>query len=105
MRARNAVLILALAATAASVQAAKAPAKFDRHNFTGTWDRVAPPGYSSRADPSVPTPPLKPKYLAAWEAERKAFDDASARGQPPVTGYVKCLPDGMPAMRRAMFPM
>jgi hypothetical protein len=43
--------------------------------------------------------------VASWEAEQKAAKEADARGQPLYTDYVKCLPDGMPSMMVAMFPM
>jgi hypothetical protein len=77
--------------------------------LTGTWNRY--PQIDETPDPKLPppppvgAPPLKPQYLAAWEAEQKAAKDADARGQPLFTDYVKCLPDGMPAMMVAMFPM
>ncbi len=95
-------------AAAAPVHAAPvgAPA---HHGLTGTWNRY--PQIDEEPDPKLPPPapigppPLKPQYLAAWEAEQKAAKDADARGQPLFTDYVKCLPDGMPAMMVAMFPM
>ena len=53
----------------------------------------------------IPTPPLKPEFKAAYEAERKRRADADKRGEPIATGYTHCLPDGMPSMMMAMFPM
>ena len=51
--------------------------KFDRRDFTGTWDRY-PQSIDSRRDPSVvplptdaPPPPLKAQYKAAFDAEVK----------------------------------
>jgi hypothetical protein len=92
-------------AVAASVSAAAA----DR-GLTGTWNRY--PQIDETPDPKLPAPPppvgappLKPEYVAAWEAQQKAAKEADARGQPLFTDYVKCLPDGMPAMMVAMFPM
>ncbi len=86
--------------------AASAPAV---HGLTGTWNRY--PQIDEQPDPKFPPPPpvgpppLKPQYLGAWEAEQKAAKEADARGQPLYTDYVKCLPDGMPAMMQGMFPM
>ncbi len=86
--------------------AASAPAV---HGLTGTWNRY--PQIDDQPDPKFPPPPpvgpppLKPQYLGAWEAEQKAAKEADARGQPLYTDYVKCLPDGMPAMMQGMFPM
>ncbi len=79
------------------------------HWLSGTWNRY--PQIDETPDPKVPlpppvaAPPLKPEYKAEWEAQQKAIHDAEARGEPPFTDYVKCLPDGMPAMMLAMFPM
>ena len=110
-------LALCLAATpalaASKAPAAHAPAAgaFDRHDFTGTWDRYPAPG-DSRRDPTVKAPPpdvspppLKPEYKPAYDALTKKVAEANATGHPPVTGYVQCLPDGMPAMMMGMFPM
>src|SRR5262249_4032052 len=80
------------------------------HAMTGTWNRY--PQIDEKPDPKFPPPPppvgpppLKPQYLAEWQEQQKAARDADARGQPLFTDYVKCLPDGMPAMMLGMFPM
>ena len=79
------------------------------HGLTGTWNRY--PQLDEAPDPKlprpppVPPPPLKEQYKADWETQQKAARDADARGQPLYTDYVKCLPDGMPTMMLAMFPM
>jgi hypothetical protein len=90
--------------------AADQKAKFDSRDLNGSWNRY--PDTSDQVDrtvqpppPDIPPPPLKPQHLAEWKARQKAVADANARGEPPVTSYVKCLPDGMPAMMMAMFPM
>jgi hypothetical protein len=58
-----------------------APARLERNDLTGTWDR-----YRARAvaiDPRISSPlaresdpPLKPKYLADWQARQKASHEA-----------------------------
>jgi hypothetical protein len=85
--------------------------EFDRRDFSGTWDRY-PLSLDSQRDPSVvpppvdvPAPPLKPQFKAAYDAERKRLADADKRGEPIATHYTECIPDGMPAMMMAMFPM
>lgn len=86
---------------------AAAPA-FDPKDFSGTWDRYSrdPNAPNNIPGPSrIPDPPLKPEYVDAWKAERKKFADATEAGAPIATGYTHCLPDGMPAMMMAMFPM
>ena len=89
----------------------KSNATFDKRDFGGTWDRY-PQSLDSRRDPSVvppptdiPPPPLKPQFRAAYEAERKKLADSSARGEPITNNYTHCIPDGMPTMMQAMFPM
>lgn len=54
-------------------------------------------GATARADSAVGSP--------AWEAEQKKINEANAAGEPIATGYTHCIPDGMPAMMMAMFPM
>jgi hypothetical protein len=110
--------------TALAAPADKAPAKpvaraasgkFDPHDIDGAWDRPPPKSVAAGLDPTiraqpignngVPEPPLKPEYVGAWKKLRADNAAAFARGEPPVTGYVKCLPDGMPATMMAMFPL
>jgi hypothetical protein len=106
-----AAAVLAAAGTWLSLRdsSAAAPA-FDPKDFSGTWDRYTPPrgGSNSAAIPAptaIPPPPLKPQFKAAYEADQKRRADAEAAGEPIATGYTHCLPDGMPAMMQAMFPM
>ena len=97
------------AALAAFALAAASPAAtpVSRQALTGTWDRYSNETLDPRvtAVTPVPPPPLKPRYLAEWQAQQQAAKDADARGQPLFGGYAQCLPDGMPAMMMAMFPM
>lgn len=87
--------------------AAAAPGK--AQGIMGTWNRY--PQIDEPNDPKfpppkpVPPPPLKPEYLADWQAQQQKAKEADARGQPLYTDYVRCLPDGMPTMMLAMFPM
>ncbi|MEI9965653.1 MAG: hypothetical protein WDM92_14255 [Caulobacteraceae bacterium] len=110
-----AVGCLALAAPAAGAparaKAATAHARFDPRALDGSWDHYPAPG-DGAVDPTVkppkadlPPPPLKPEYLGPYLQHQKEVAAANARGEPPVTGYVKCLPDGMPATMMAMFPL
>ena len=116
-RAFTAALLIAALATAgcapkqAEPTAAAKPA-FDPKDFSGTWDRYPLSTENSGQDPTVvprpepiPNPPLKPEFKAAWEAEQKKINAANAAGEPIATGYTHCIPDGMPAMMMAMFPM
>ncbi|HTV78956.1 MAG TPA: hypothetical protein VMF03_11900 [Steroidobacteraceae bacterium] len=95
------MLALALASGALAAQPVSHP------EMTGTWDRYTTQTLDPRvtAVAPVPPPPLKPRYLAQWQAQQQAAKEADARGEPLYGGYAKCLPDGMPAMMMAMFPM
>ena len=108
-------LILSIPAIVALAADAPKPGtgNFDRRNFTGTWDRYPQALDASGRDPTtlpprpadIPPPPLKPQFVAAFEAQRKKIDDANKRGEPIANNYTHCLPDGMPTMMQAMFPM
>jgi hypothetical protein len=113
MQKGGALLLWTVAMALIGSQALKAAAptgSVANHGLTGTWNRY--PQLDEQPDPKLPPapppvgpPPLQPQYLASWEAEQKAAKEADARGQPLYTDYVKCLPDGMPSMMLAMFPM
>lgn len=107
---RFAPLLLAVCALALPALAQPKKAA-DPHDITGTWERYPVAG-DARLDSTViarpadaPEAPLKPQYLEEYRARVKATAAAFARGEPPVTNYVKCLPDGMPTMMQGMFPM
>ena len=114
---RTAAAALALLGAGALAIAAPASraAGFDPHDLDGAWDRPPPKTVAAGLDPTiraqpignngVPEPPLKPQYIGPWKKFRADNAAAFARGEPPVTGYVKCLPDGMPATMMAMFPL
>jgi hypothetical protein len=77
-------------------------------DLTGTWERYPQPG--DTPDPAlvsapIPDPPLKPEYKAPWAANQEKLAARIAEGQPAGDNYVKCIPDGMPAMMQGMFPM
>lgn len=103
-------VLLSPSYAAVSAQKAKSAEKFDPRALNGSWNRY--PDTSDQVDrsvkpapPDVPPPPLKAPHLEEWQAHQKKVAAANARGEPIATGYVHCLPDGMPAMMLAMFPM
>ena len=106
MRTGSVLAALAALAALAYVTAAQAAAP-DHQGLNGAWDRYGTLNPDPRVTPAapVPPPPLKPEYEAEWLARQKAAKEADARGQPQFGGYARCLPDGMPAMMMAMFPM
>ena len=81
-------------------------------DITGSWLRqgftvgVRPPGQESPAPPpAAPPPPLKQPYLKEWQDRIQKIREADAKGQPIATNAVACLPEGMPGMMTATFPM
>jgi len=48
---------------------------------------------------------LKPQYLKEWQAKNQAAREADAKGTPLATNATLCLPEGMPAMMGATFPI
>ena len=83
----------------------------------GAWERhggfVAGPRVGTPPRPADPAtipppatpPPLKPEYVKEWQTRVQAAREAEAKGQPLATGYTSCLPDGVPSMMAAMFPL
>jgi hypothetical protein len=99
-----------LAAPQAFAAGAQSPAKFAARALDGAWNRY--PDVTNGVDPTVqppppdiPPPPLKAEHLGPWQEHQRQVAEANRRGEPPVTGYVRCLPDGMPAVMMAMFPL
>jgi hypothetical protein len=95
----------ALLAAALAVLAVPAAAEPD---LTGTWERYPSPGETPDprfAPTPIPNPPLKPEWLKLWQENEAKLAARVQEGQPAGDNYVKCLPDGMPAMMQGMFPM
>jgi hypothetical protein len=85
-------------------------AKAGQDGIAGVWESPWPPDQlRGPNDPKPPVevtqPPLKPQYLAEWRAQQKADADAIARGAPPVTENVRCIPGGFPSMMGPTFPV
>ena len=81
-------------------------------DITGSWQRqgftvgVKPTGQAATAaPPPAPPPPLKPAFLKEWQDRLIVIREAEAKGQPIATNPVACLPDGMPGMMTATFPL
>jgi len=100
----KALVALTLGAALAAL-AAPAAAEPD---FTGSWERYPQPGekVDRRYAPAPPSnPPLREPWLTQWRANEAKLAARIAESQPPGDNYIKCLPDGMPAMMQGMFPM
>jgi hypothetical protein len=69
-------------------------------DITGSWERARDPSI-----PPQPQPPLKPQYQKEWQAKTQAAREAAAKGTPLADRATLCLPEGMPAMMGATFPI
>jgi hypothetical protein len=81
----------------------------DRAGITGFWGRYFPaagqPFDPKLAPPPAGDPPLKPEPLKAFQAQRAVEKAADEKGEPIAGNSVACLPDGMPQMMFAIYPM
>jgi hypothetical protein len=73
-------------------------------DLSGSWERYRGRAGDAHTPPAETEPPLRGELLADWRARRDAARAAEARGEPIATGYVHCLPDGMPSMMSGPFP-
>jgi hypothetical protein len=81
-------------------------------DITGSWERYGfIPGQRGGGprDPTIPPPAappaLKPEFLKEQQARVQAVRDAAAKGEPLASDNVHCIPEGMPAMMGAQFPI
>jgi hypothetical protein len=123
LRAFSAALLALCVASGASAQepdrSRSSVSVAGQPDFSGTWERYTPPrdpnAPPSRATPGAggglgPTfggtpPPLKPDFIAAYEAALRMRQEAERRGEPIPSPNAQCIPEGMPAMMIALFPM
>ena len=83
--------------------------------INGSWEAypVRGDGFGSGVQPKVPVkapspipePPLKPSHLEVWRAAQKEAQELTRKGLPPVSTGMACIPEGMPGMMGATFPM
>ena len=105
-----AALVVSFAAIGAGAQPAPGGAVPD---ISGSWERyggiLSQRANVGRDDPTLPPPatppPLRPAYLKEWQARVQAAREADAKGTPLASNATTCLPEGMPAMMAAIFPM
>ena len=97
--------VLFTAAIAAALSASPAMAEPD---LSGTWERYPMPGVTPDpryAPTPIPDPPLIPEQKAIWAEKQDLLAARMEESQPAGDNYVKCIPDGMPAMMMGMWPM
>ena len=63
------------------------------------------PKVAVKPAPPIPEPPLKPPHIEEWRAAQKRAQELTAKGLPPASAAMACIPEGMPGMMGATFPM
>ena len=99
----GAAVIGALTALAATANAAAPSIEGDWGHYFATPGQAAPDPKLS--PPPAPPPPLKPEYLKAYQEHQAAAKAADEKGEPLAGNSVACLPDGMPQMMFAIYPL
>src|SRR5215211_6032472 len=85
------------------------------HGINGSWEAypVRGDGFGSGVQPKtpvaapgpIPQVPLKQPYLDELLALQKQNQELTRKGLPPPTTGMACMPEGMPGMMGATFPM
>jgi hypothetical protein len=85
------------------------------HGINGSWEAypVRGEGFGSGTKPKVavpapapiPDPPLKQPYLDEWRTAQARNAELTKKGLPPPSTGMACIPEGMPGMMGATFPM
>lgn len=98
----------ALALGGCGKQAAVSRASAAKPSFDGTWERFPENWYGS--DPDHPAPPggpfkLRLPYAQQYETLQKKLHAADLAGTPIANASTRCLPEGMPTMMGAIYPI
>lgn len=81
-------------------------------DFSGTWERYPDP-YAEFAntpfadDPPPPAggPQLKEPYASAYKKLTQRRDEAKRQGKPLADASTQCMPEGMPTIMAAVYPI
>lgn len=78
------------------------------HDISGTWERYPENWYGADPDhPQLPGGPfdLKQPYADQYAERKKKEGAADAAGSPLVNASSRCLPEGMPTIMAAIYPI
>ena len=85
------------------------------HGINGSWEAYplrgegfgsgVPPKTLVAAPAAVPEPPLKQPFLDEWRRVQARTAELTKKGLPPPSSGMACIPEGMPGMMQATFPM
>ena len=107
-----AAILVVLAAAASLLAQTRPPA---RPSITGSWEGypVRGDGFGSGVQPKTRVPPPKPvpeaplrqPYLDQWRELQKQNQELTRKGLPPPSSGMACMPEGVPGMMGATFPI
>jgi hypothetical protein len=105
----------ALVAASAAAAPAFAQSRPAARRLTGSWEAypLRGEGFGSGVQPKVrmpapapiPEPPLRQPHLDEWRALQARNAELTRKGLPPPSTGMACIPEGMPGMMQATFPM
>ena len=108
----TAIGLLATAAVADPVFAQSPPVV---RGINGSWEAypLRGEGFGSGVQPKtpvpvpppIPEPPLRQPHLDEWRAVQARNAELTRKGLPPPSTGMACIPEGMPGMMQATFPM
>jgi hypothetical protein len=94
---------------------ALAQARLAGRNITGSWEAypLRGEGFGSGIQPKtpvaapkpVPEPPLRQPHLDQWRKLQADNLELTRKGLPPPSSGMACIPEGMPGMMGATFPL
>ena len=106
-------LTILLTAVAAEFVYTQAPPVV--RGINGSWEAYplrgagfgsgVPPKTQVQAPPPIPEPPLRQPHLDEWRAAQRRAVELTQKGLPPTSSGMACIPEGMPGMMQATFPM
>jgi len=112
---RRQSIAAALVATVVVVAPAFAQSPSTARRLTGSWEAypLRGEGFGSGVQPKVrvtppspiPEPPLRQPHLDEWRALQARNAELVRKGLPPPSTGMACIPEGMPGMMQATFPM
>jgi hypothetical protein len=105
----------ALIAAVVLVAPASAQSRSTARGLTGSWEAypLRGEGFGSGVPPKtpvpppapIPEPPLRQPHLDEWHALQAKNAELVRKGLPPPSTGMACIPEGMPGMMQATFPM
>jgi len=106
---------VALVAAVAVVAPAFSQSRSTSRGLTGSWEAypLRGEGFGSGVQPKVRVaapapisePPLRQPHLDEWRALQAKNAELVRKGLPPPSTGMACIPEGMPGMMQATFPM